>query len=154
MDHNFSRSRFLAGNAGHRAGLVGFILVVFFLGVFVLWRDLIVEHMERMRPVSMQEQNFRFKETSAKFDPVCLPDVPSLRAHEASLPQQNEQNARVGRFVRFQSQHHWGIGFNNLWLEFILLAAIAERSNRSYVFRDLVRAGGVVPPDGFDDTRP
>ncbi|KAH7107291.1 hypothetical protein BKA62DRAFT_128354 [Auriculariales sp. MPI-PUGE-AT-0066] len=75
---------------------------------------------------------------SPRIDLVHLPDVPSLRVHESKLPQHNDSYAQSGRFVRFLSQHHWGEGFNNAWEEFILLAEIARRAKRAYVFRDLV----------------
>jgi len=140
MGSTITRSHLSVGSAGRHDGLLGFILVISALGVFVLWRGPNIEHFARVPPESTQEHNFQFQQTSPNVHPVSLPDVPSLRAHEAGLPQQNEQNARAGRFVRFQSQHHWGVGFNNLWQEFILLATIAEQSGRSYVFRDLVRA--------------
>ena len=135
----FTPAQLLTGRAGRRAGLFGLVLVIFGFGVFAYSRGSVSEHIERIPPMSMRDWNLQYGETPPEVDLINLPDAPSLRVREARLPQHNEWNARVGRFVRFQSQHHWGVGFNNMWQEFILLAAIAEKSGRSYVFRDLVR---------------
>jgi hypothetical protein len=70
--------------------------------------------------------------------------IAQIRAHEHQLSHQINSTAVNGRFVFFMSQHHWGVGFNNLWEEFILLSEIAYRADRAYVFRDVVSVGWMM----------
>lgn len=68
----------------------------------------------------------------------------AIWAHERSLPQHDldlpPPEGRDGRFVRFRNQM-WGVGFNNLLGEVLLLSHLAMRSRRAYVFTDFIDQG-------------
>ncbi|KZV98889.1 hypothetical protein EXIGLDRAFT_275066 [Exidia glandulosa HHB12029] len=70
----------------------------------------------------------------------------TLPQHDADLP---PPEGRDGRFLRFRNQM-WGVGFNNLLGETLLLSHLAYKARRGYVFLDFIdQAHARYPMNAF-----